>query len=441
MTAEQRAINYLKANGYPDAAALPRKATVDHKTQTLQIEFIIEAGKETRFGVIEQTGSAKLVKSWPEMVAPFETGDIYSNQKLNTLSRRVIAAGVFDSATAVLSPEHIPDADGTVTRNIILNIEQGKVNTIAAELGYSTTDGSGLDLSYERRNFIGYAQTFRATATAKTNQLQLAVGYNIPYLLREDRTLDLAAAITREATDAFTGERISANGLVSQKISSRLKIGLGAGLEASRFNDDGSDITAYLFDGIATATYDSRNSILDPAKGLFIEASAAPSVNFGNEDGIFTTFEAGVSHYQRVSKSLILAGRVKAGTIAGADLDTVPLNRRFYGGGGGSVRGFGFQSISPIDADGDFTGGRSISEASAELRYRGKSPFGAALFVDAASVTVDNTPNLSDVRYGAGVGLRYHTSFAPLRADIAIPLNKRSGDDDFQVYISIGQAF
>jgi len=100
-------------------------------------------------GVIEQTGSAKLVKSWPEMVAPFETGDIYSNQKLNTLSRRVIAAGVFDSATAVLSPEHIPDADGTVTRNIILNIEQGKVNTIAAELGYSTTDGSGLDLSYE----------------------------------------------------------------------------------------------------------------------------------------------------------------------------------------------------------------------------------------------------------------------------------------------------
>jgi translocation and assembly module TamA len=45
------------------------------------------------------------------------------------------------------------------------------------------------------------------------------------------------------------------------------------------------------------------------------------------------------------------------------------------------------------------------------------------------------------MRAGAGFGLRYYAGFGPLRLDIAAPLNKREGDSDFQIYISIGQAF
>ena len=45
------------------------------------------------------------------------------------------------------------------------------------------------------------------------------------------------------------------------------------------------------------------------------------------------------------------------------------------------------------------------------------------------------------MRYGAGVGVRYKLPFGPVRADVAFPLNKREGDSDFQLYISIGQAF
>ena len=439
--AELRAVNYLKANGYPETLALPRKAVVDHKTKTLGVEYSFKIGDKTRFGEIKQTGSAYIIKSWPKRISPFEGGELFSDRQLNKLSNRVIATGVFDSATAVLEDEKTSNTDGTVTRNILLNIEQGKLNTVTGELGYSTSDGSGIDLTFERRNFIGYAQTLLLTATAKTNQTRFAADYNIPYFFREDRALDLGGEIAREDTEAFTGERVGVDALITQKVSSRLRVGLGAGLEASRFKENGKDVTAYLFDGLGRATYDSRNSILDPVKGLYIDGSAIPTYNFGNEDGLFTTVQTGISHYRSIADDFVLAGRVKVGTIFGADQSTVPLNRRFYGGGGGSVRGYGYQSITPVNDDGLSIGGRSITELSTELRYHGDSPFGGVVFVDAGSVARKDLPNLSDIRYGAGVGLRYFTSFAPLRADIAIPLNKREGDASFQVYISIGQAF
>jgi len=441
VAAELRAVNYLRANGYPEAVARPSKPIVNHVTKTMQVKFVIFAGSKTHFGEIKQTGTANIVKSWPRMIAPFKEGDVFDDRKLNKLASRVTSTGVFDGATAVLEDQIITNSDGTVTRNILLNVEQGAINTVSGEIGYSTTDGSGVNLTYERRNYIGYAQTLTLSSTLKTNQISVGADYNIPFAWRVDRELDIAGIISREDTDAFTGERISTSALVTQKISSKFKVSAGLGLEASQFKEDDVDVRSYLVDGLLNADYDARDSILDPVKGFFLGVEIIPTYNFGNEDGYYTTAEISGSAYQRVSKSLVAAGRLQIGTIFGADQSTVPLNRRFYAGGGGSVRGFGFQSISPLDTDGDPIGGRSISEASAELRYHGESPFGFAAFVDAGSVSSSDLPDYSDIRYGAGVGLRYYTTFAPIRADIAIPINKRDSDNPFQIYLSIGQAF
>ncbi len=441
VAAELRAISYLRANGYPDAIAKPSKPVVNHNTKSMAVKFIIFAGQKTRFGEIEQTGSAYIIKSWPRMIAPFANGDVFDNRKLNKLAARVTGTGVFDGATAVLSDEVQSNGDGTVTRNILLNVEQGAINTISGEAGFSTTDGSGIDLTYERRNFIGYAQTLTLTSTLKTNQISVGADYNIPFAWRVDRELDIGAIISREDTDAFTGERIATSALVTQKVSSKFKVTAGIGLEASQFKENDIEVRSYLVDGLASAQYDARDSILDPVKGFLVKADVVPSYNLGKEDGFFTTAEVSGSAYQRVSDSLVAAGRVQLGTIFGAGQASVPLNRRYYAGGGGSVRGFGYQSISPLDSDGEPIGGRSISEVSAEIRYHGDSPFGGAAFIDAGSVSSGDLPDLSDIRYGAGVGLRYYTGFAPIRADIAIPLNKRDGDNAFQIYLSIGQAF
>ena len=93
--------------------------------------------------------------------------------------------------------------------------------------------------------------------------------------------------------------------------------------------------------------------------------------------------------------------------------------------------------------DNDPDGGLSFSEVSLETRLRWGSHWGGVVFLDGGYAYKDAWPELGqDLRWGAGFGLRYYTSFAPIRFDIGVPLNKRDEvDDDFQLYISIGQAF
>ena len=137
----------------------------------------------------------------------------------------------------------------------------------------------------------------------------------------------------------------------------------------------------------------------------------------------------------------VLAARGTYGSLLGAELNDVPRHMRFYAGGGGSVRGYDYQSIGPRDARGRPSGGGSLIEASLEWRQRVWGDIGAVGFVDAGSVGTSSAAEFSDLRVGAGVGLRYHTPIGPVRADVAVPLVKQRGSSSFGLYVGIGQAF
>ncbi|ESX69316.1 hypothetical protein X758_21105 [Mesorhizobium sp. LSHC416B00] len=137
----------------------------------------------------------------------------------------------------------------------------------------------------------------------------------------------------------------------------------------------------------------------------------------------------------------MLAERVALGSIVGTGLQNVPADRRFYSGGGGSVRGYAYQGIGPKDIDNQPIGGLSFFETSVEMRIALTDTIGIVPFVDAGTVSTTATPDFSDVKVGAGVGLRYITPFGPLRIDAAVPLNRDRGDPRFGIYAGIGQAF
>jgi len=141
-----------------------------------------------------------------------------------------------------------------------------------------------------------------------------------------------------------------------------------------------------------------------------------------------------------VGDSMVVAGRARVGTTLGIDRFDLAPSRRFYAGGGGSVRGFGFQQLGPKDPDGRPLGGLSLTEAAAEVRYR-FGDYGVVGFVDMGQVYEDRVPSFGDLRTGVGIGARYYTSFGPLRVDVATPLGRRQGESRLNVYISIGQAF
>ncbi len=119
----------------------------------------------------------------------------------------------------------------------------------------------------------------------------------------------------------------------------------------------------------------------------------------------------------------------------------MPPQRRFYAGGGGSVRGYDYQAASPRDANGDIIGGLSYFEASAELRIKITDTIGVVPFFDMGSAFSSEMPDFDSLKYSAGIGLRYYTAIGPLRVDFAVPLNPGPDDGSYGVYVSLGQAF
>ena len=116
-------------------------------------------------------------------------------------------------------------------------------------------------------------------------------------------------------------------------------------------------------------------------------------------------------------------------------------SRRFYAGGGASVRGYGFQAIGPRDANNDPIGGRSLAEFSIEARVRTFGNFGVVPFLDAGNISTSPLPRLTGLRFGTGLGVRYYSNFGPIRLDVGTPINPQRGDSRIAVYVSLGQAF
>ena len=101
----------------------------------------------------------------------------------------------------------------------------------------------------------------------------------------------------------------------------------------------------------------------------------------------------------------------------------------------------GYQAIGPRFGPNDNpVGGKSLAEFSLEARVRFGN-FGVVPFVDAGNISTTFLPRFRDLRVGAGLGVRYYSSFGPIRVDVGTPINPQSGDPKVAVYVSLGQAF
>jgi translocation and assembly module TamA len=146
------------------------------------------------------------------------------------------------------------------------------------------------------------------------------------------------------------------------------------------------------------------------------------------------------STYHKIGDGPFVAAlRSQIGAFFGSD--AVPLDRLFFAGGGGSVRGFEYQSLSPRDSTGALVGGRSLFDVSAELRWRRSERRGYVLFVDSGAAANNVDDVFGELRTAVGVGFRYYPGFGPIRVDIATPLDRRDGEAPVQFYVSIGQSF
>lgn len=439
LSAQASLYEWIQANNCYYALDVQNSVVLNRENGTGSVTLQVQAGQEAVFGDLTFQGSQDVKHSYLGKLAAWQPGECYRHGKIEALRRTLLETGLFAQAEAIL-PER-PDKNGTVP--VTIKLQERAPRSVNAGVSYYTDEGFGTRLGWEHRNLLGGAEKLEAVLNISQLKQIVSVDFSKPFFISKKQTLGLSAALRRQQTDAFDEQGLELGGFISRDITANLSGSLGADLLLTEISERDDEKLFGLISTPGSLTYDNRNSSLNPRKGWFLTGGVTPYFDILGESDPFLKLETGARTYFDfgTDSDIVLALRGRVGSIVGTGTFNIPASERFYAGGGGSVRGFGYQEVGPVEED-EPVGGRSLVIGSAETRFKITGDFGGAVFVDAGSVSKSATPDFQDFSVGAGAGIRYYTGFGPLRFDVAVPLNRKGDlERNYQFYVSIGQAF
>jgi translocation and assembly module TamA len=447
---QNQILDQVREHGYALAKVVRREVVIDHATRNAHVTYYLQTGPTATMGPVHFSGTKAIDTVYLQKRVPFKEGEPYRPDKVTALRDRLTGLGVFSAvrvnpATALNDKGELP---------IDVGLEDRPPRTISFGASYETILGFGVDASWLHRNLFGQAESLRLSALV--NHIgQGAIPSDLGYGFKADflkpdwwlsgQDLTATAQVLRDVYPAYTREALLFGVGFNQVFTPHLRVSYGLRAEASQIQQNGTTAYYKLFGVPLSATFNEANSDTDATRGYKFVLNVTPYADLNHSNNLFGILKIVGTTYVDVSGNgrSVIAGRAAFGTIQGGTNVSVPPDKLFYAGGGGSIRGFTYQAAGPRDAFNNPVGGFSLIETSLEFRQRIGKSFGAVAFIDAGGAYSDTVPNFSQMepRVGTGVGVRYYTSFGPARLDFGLPLNKRQGDAPFGIYVSLGQAF
>ncbi|MFB9947862.1 autotransporter assembly complex family protein [Rhizobium puerariae] len=448
LKAGERLLVDLKDEGRPLAKLTQRQVTADHQTKTVDVVLGAVGGPVAPFGAVAVKGSRAVDAAFVSRYSRLDKGGPYSPEQLKKANDRLRELGVFSSVTIREADKLAPDGSLPLT----IEVSEGKYRYFGFGAEYSSLDGIGLEGYWGHRNLFGEAESLRiegsvsgidATTDLSTFNYSAGIVFTKPGAFVPEATFESRLEAKSETPDPYDAQSVIYSATMAYELNETDKL-TGGGEIAWINTDDAFGKNQYLTVSLPLGfERDARDNKLDPTEGYHATLAAKPSYEI--LDGtIFSSFEGSIAGYLGLGEEngVVLAGRLAAGTLVGADsLESIPATRRFFAGGGGSVRGYSYREISPYNGADEATGGRSYALGSFEVRVKVSENIGIVPFMDVGTVSTGIMPDFSDIRAGAGIGVRYATPFGPLRLDVAIPLQRYDGGSQYGIYAGIGQAF
>jgi len=444
LEANRQLLRWFMNRGFPFARTERQEVVIDHEDESVTVHYVVDQGPFARFGPVGISGLQSVDEGFVRNRIPWKKGEIYRAESLEKAEEVLLATGLFGFVDA--GPGEKVGADGLIP--VELELKERKHRTIKAGASYMTDEGPGVTASWEHRNFFGKGERLHVqtdlTGIAYAGEME----FRKPDFLRMDQSLFYDLRLAEDHPDAFTSRSASSELGVERELGEGMNASLALGFRHSRIEQFGTEETHGLLSLPGRFHWDTSNDLLDPVTGGRLSLEAAPFYDFlGDDAGGTPGFFKGYAQYTHYfplldNRKAVFAGRIALGGLWGEERDNVPADLRFYAGGGGSIRGYAYQSVGPLRGD-EPLGGRSLMEISGELRFKVTESIGLVAFLDGGSAFTESVPDFEeDILWGAGLGVRYFTRIGPLRMDVGFPLDRREDlDDAFQVYISIGQAF
>ena len=448
ISAAGKIVQDLEAEGRPLARLTERGLTADHKSNTVDIRIGAEGGPVADVGDVTVSGTKTVDPEFVEKWSRLDRNKRYSPEEIKEANERLRKLGVFSSINIVKADRL--DAEGRIP--LAIEVSDGKQRYFGLGAQFSSLDGFGLLGYWGHRNLFGGAESLKITGSVSRlgeqwNYKELdylaSIEFSKPGIFDPYSTLNVSVIAQQVNPDTYRSTSFTKLANIAYELSKRDTLTGGFDLTWNE-TEDFRGVSQFLtFSLPVTWTRDASDDKLDPHEGYRLRLTGIPSYEIYRSN-FFHTIDGQVSAYTSFGEDdrVTLAGKLAMGTLLMAPaLEDVPATRRFYLGGGGTVRGYAYQEITPRNSDGDPLGGRSYMLASFETRVKVTETVGIVPFIDVGTVSSRAYPDFSDIRAGAGIGLRYATPFGPLRLDVAMPINRYQDGSRFGIYAGIGQSF
>ena len=446
----------MKKNGYPDAKLEEQHYYLDRRKRTLNALVLVDPGECATLGRVVVEGKSEVNAEFIQRMAPWDPGEEYwDTRRVDEYITKLRRTGLFKNVTAVV----VPGRDGQAGESgkdasqkpVGVKVEDAKHRTIGGLVRYDTDTGFGVEGSWEHRNLFHNGEKLTVTAPVSLVEAGVKAKFVKPEFYAHGQQFLASASALRERSDGYDRNGVSAEAGVERQFN-KVWYAYGGGLldVGTIKSNEASEQGYSVYGGQFKLRRDTRNDTMNPTSGSNIQLGVKPLT--GEYDGSFTAVGTVLSmagYYApwtnpktgEPDDKLVLAAKVEAGSYHGAPLHSIPPSHRYYLGGAGSVRGYGYQQIGPMDDENEPEGARSYQLVNLETRFKVTDSLGFVAFLDGGMAYRDEMPKFDlDMDYGAGLGVRYFTPIGPVRFDVAVPL-KENPNPPLQFYISIGQAF
>ncbi len=466
LAAQGRLQTALQEEGHAFATVGAPVAYLRPASRTLDIVFTAKEGARVDIGAITLAGLRQVNPDYVARRLLVHQGQLYQPSRIEAARQDLASTGVF-SGVGVSAAQTL-SLDGELP--LTFDFTEAPRHTVALQAGYSTDLGGSAGVTWTHHNLFGNAERLELAAllTGLGGTSVNGLGYDVyadllkPDFYHRDQSLDLRVEGLKQDLEAYNQTALLVRALLNRKLSQSWSVSAGLGAEQERIIQESVARSYTLAFVPLTVNYDGTglaNPLDSPTHGVRISLQATPTESLGSGsndnngnnqggDSFFTILQGTASTYldlQRVGLAApgrsVIALRAVIGTVQGATTFALPPDQRLYAGGSGTVRGYKYQGVGPLFADGNPEGGTSVDAGTVEFRQRIGKSFGFAAFADAGQVSASSAPGTGTLRVGAGVGGRYYTPIGPIRLDVAVPLNKPQGGDSFELYVGLGEAF
>jgi outer membrane protein insertion porin family len=378
----------------------------------------------------------------------------YDPEKLDETYREMLRTGLF--TTLRVSTVAQPGDE------VILDItaEEAKAKEVGFTLGFSSYEGGIAGIRLGDRNLFGKGRPLTFAFDYSQRGMRGELLYVDPWLFETRFALRSRLYSVSRDEIGYSKDEIGGRVDLTRKVMPHLELGVfleDASVKVTKVSPVLErepkllGPTDYNITSIGvTQLTDYRDNAINPTRGVVL----ASSFDYALLDGApgFTRSTVRFSYYLPLGKSLLALG-ARAGYIAPI-AEAVPIDTRFFNGGGTTVRSFAERELGPKDKSGNPLGGDFYTVFNLELMFPLYQALQGAVFIDAGSLENrdaddavskssknNQEENSGDMRYAIGLGLRYKLPIGPLRIDYGINPNPR-GDEDFGAFnFSFGFAF